>query len=75
MSYQQRKIQLHTKYEHQTKEDNLRDSVDMAVWIAVPICADCKVAMLPDGEGNFVCPDCEEYIESKEHTSSEDSGW
>jgi len=63
--YQKRTIQLHSKKKHQAKTSYLRDRVKMTRWIAVPICSDCDVVMPPDNEGDFVCPECEEYIESE----------
>ena len=38
----------------------------MTRWMAVPICEDCDEVMPPDEEGDFVCPECEEYIENEE---------
>ena len=30
------------------------------------MCPDCDVVMIPDDEGNFVCPECDESIESED---------
>ncbi len=38
----------------------------MTQWIAVPVCSSCDEAMPPDDEGDFVCPACDEYIESED---------
>jgi len=35
-------------------------------WIAVPICSDCDGVMPPDDEGDYTCPQCDEYIEGED---------
>jgi len=30
------------------------------------MCSDCDEAMTPDDEGDFVCPQCDEVIESED---------
>jgi len=38
----------------------------MTRWIGVPICDDCNEPMPPDEDGDFVCPECDEYMEGGE---------
>lgn len=38
----------------------------MTQWIAVPICSDCDQVMPPDEDGDYVCPECDEYFEGED---------
>ncbi len=40
----------------------------MTRWIAVPVCPECggDRVMEPDEDGDFVCPECDEVVETED---------